>query len=114
MSLLGPLDGLSERIVVSIAPSVGKHESTNRVALLISAMRVELSSLVSGLEVDHGLIDVPSDLNIIRGREELDTLESTPGNNTSAVTLLRAPCNLRSLGVRNQRVGRRRRPQAKV
>lgn len=114
MRLLGPLDSLDKRVVVAFAPGIGEHESTDGVALLISTMRVELSSLVSGLHVDLGLINEAGDLNIVGSREELNTLQGTSGNNTSAMALFRAPCNFRCLGVGNQCVGGGRRPQAKV
>lgn len=51
----------------------------------ICAMGVQLATSVIGLQVQLGLIDETYDLDIVGSPHPLDTLESTPRNETSAV-----------------------------
>jgi len=57
-------------------------------------MGVELSSKVISREVDVGLVDKTDDLDVVWGLHELNTLKGTSGDETSAVTGLRAPRHL--------------------
>jgi len=54
-------------------------------------MRVHLSSRVIGREVGLGLVNETDDLDIVWRPHELDTLESTSGYKTRAMTRLGAP-----------------------
>ena len=62
-------------------------------------MRVELSSIVINSHVDQGLVDETCNLDIVWCLDELDTRESTSGNETGAVTGLGAPGNFLAFSV---------------
>lgn len=62
-------------------------------------MRVELSSIVIGGHVDLCLVDETDKLNIVRGLDDLDTLENTVGNETGTMATLGAPGNFLTFGV---------------
>ena len=89
--LLVPLDDLLVVVLVVTAPSVRVDETTEGVSAEISTMRVHLSSRVVGGEVGLCLVDKADDLNVVWGSHELNTLESTTGDETSAMTLLGTP-----------------------
>lgn len=75
-----------------------------KVTYQVSSVRVELSSVVIGLEVDLGLVNEADDLDIVRGPHVLDTLQSTRGNDASAAAWLGAPRYLFTFSVRDNRV----------
>ena len=66
-------------------------------------MRVKLSSVIISLHVEHGLVEERDDLEVGWGTEELDTLDRTVGDETSAAAWLRAPSNFLGLGICNGR-----------
>ena len=85
-----PFDDL---LIVGVAagPSGGVDETTKRVTTEVSAVGVELSSIVVSGEVDEGLVDETNDLDVVRSLHKLNTLKSAGGDETSAVTGLSAP-----------------------
>jgi hypothetical protein len=62
-------------------------------------VRVELSSIVIGSQVDQGLVDETCNLDIVWCLDELDTRESTSGNETGAVARLGAPGNFLAFSI---------------
>lgn len=62
-------------------------------------MWVELSTIVVVSDVDQGLVDVTCKLDIVRCLDNLDTRESTGGNETGAVARLAAPGNFLAFSV---------------
>lgn len=80
----------------------------------ILTVRVKLSSVIVSLDVDLGLVDETSDLDIIWGLDVLNTLEGAVGDDTSTATSLSTPSNLLTLSVRDSRVGLGRCPETEV
>jgi len=107
-----PFDHLS--VIFAIAKGGGVHETTHGVTAEISAVRVHLSSIVVALDVNLGLVNETNNLGVGRGPDELNTLKSIAGDETSATAGLGAPCNHLSLGVSNDRVDIGRSPEAEV
>lgn len=65
----------------------------------ISTMGIKLSSIVTSSHVDLGLVDKTSNLDIVWGLDELNTLEGTGGNETGAMAVLAAPGDFLTFGV---------------
>ena len=86
-----PLDDLLITVVVAVRPSGGIDETAEGVTTEIGTVGVELSSEVIRLEVDEGLVDKTDDLDVVWGPHKLNTLESTSGDETRAMTRLSAP-----------------------
>ena len=80
----------------------------------VSTVRVHFTSIVVSAHVDLGLVDKTNDLDIIRGLHELNTLEGTTGNKTSAVLRLRAVSDSFAFSVSDDRVRVRRAPETEV
>jgi hypothetical protein len=87
-----PLDDLL-KIALAGGPGVGEQETAEGVTTEVGAMGVELPSIVIGRDVNEGLVDETDDLDVVWGLHELNTLEGTSGDFTSAVTGLGAPGN---------------------
>lgn len=111
-----PLDDLGVLVLVSPAgwECIGEDEATKGVATLISAVGIHLTSGVVRLDVDQGLVDMPSDLDIVGGLHELNAGEGASGDDTGATTGLSAPGDGLALGVADDGVGLGSTPQAKV
>lgn len=77
-------------------------------------MGIQLTTEVVGGQVDLGLVEECDHLDVVRGGQELNTLDGTVGNETSTVLLVRAPSDFDSLGVGDGLVGFRGRPQAEI
>lgn len=105
---------MNKRVVFAVAPGIGEDQSTNGITLLVGTVRVKLPSLIGGLEVDLGLIDEASNLNVVRGLKELNALQGTTGDHTSAMALFSTPGDFGSLGVGDQGIGGGGGPQAEV
>ena len=80
----------------------------------VSAMGVELSSVIVGLEVDLGLVNEADDHDVVGGGDVLDTKEGTVGDDTSAMARLGAPSNFTSFTGANSVVGLAATPHAEV
>jgi len=111
-----PFDGLDVVVRVSSRrrERIREQQRPQRVASLIGAMRVEFSARVCGIEVDEGLVDVASDLDVVWGLDKLDTSDGTSWDQTSSVAGLGAPGDTFTFDVTNERVGVLGSPQAKV
>ena len=70
---------------------LGEDKTTQRVTALIGTMGIHLTSGVIGGEVDVLLLDETGNLDIGRGLNELNTGQSTLGDDTGAVVWLGAP-----------------------
>ena len=68
-------------------------------------MGVKLSSTVTVLDVDLGLVDEANDLIVARGLDVLQTGDVTGGNDASTTALLGAPGDFLALSVGDRRVG---------
>lgn len=68
-------------------------------------MGVKLSSTVSVLDVDLGLVDETNDLNVIGSFHVLETGQGASRDDTGTTALLGAPSNFLTLGVTDGRVG---------
>ena len=88
--------------------------STRRTTHEVSTVGVKLSSTIVSLDVDLSLIDETDDLDVVGGLGELDTGEGTSRDEAGAVTLLRAPGDLLTLGVTDGGVGVRGCPKTEV
>lgn len=62
-------------------------------------MGIELSSIVTGSQVDLDLVDETSDLDIVGCSDELNALECTIGNEAGTVAMLCAPGDLLTFGI---------------
>ncbi len=80
------LDAAPERIAI--------HKTANRVAVAISAMRVELSSVVAPRDVDLRQVANTGDLDIVRRLHEVHTCQRAVRDGTRAAARLRAPSDL--------------------
>lgn len=77
-------------------------------------MGVQLSSRVIGFEVGLGLVNETDDLNIVWGLHELDTLESTTGDKTGAMTGFGTPRDGLALDLANGGGSSRRTPNTEI
>jgi len=75
---------------------------------------VEFSSVVTSSNVDLGLINETSPLNIFAGHEHLDTSESTSRDEAGPVAWLAAPGDFDGFGVTNSGVWLGRGPDAEI
>ena len=75
---------------------------------------VELSSVVTVLNVELGLVNDTSEHPVVVGLEELGALDGTLGHDASAVALLGAPRDDFTLSVGDGRVGGGRSPETEV
>lgn len=96
LGLVCGVEGIGIRAI-----GIGEDNSTKRVSLLISTVRIQFASLITGCEADLGLVNVTNDLNVILGIQPLHTSDSTSRDNTSAVTGLGAPSNFTGLTLAN-------------
>ena len=96
-----PLNSLGVGVVVAVrcVESVRVNETTQWVTTEISTVGVKFSSVVIRGQVKHGLVEEGDDLEVRRGLEELDTGDSTGGDQASAVAGLGAPCDFLTFGV---------------
>jgi hypothetical protein len=109
-----PFDGLDVLGASGGTERLGEQEGTERVTTLISTVGIELSSGITSGNVDEGLVDVASDLNVVGCLQELDTSESALGDDTSTVAWLRAPCDTLTLDVTDEGVWLGGTPEAEV
>lgn len=101
-------------LLVAGTPGVGEDKTAERVATLVSTMRVHLSSSIIRSHVDEGLVDVAGNLDVVGGPHELSAGDSTCRNDTSAMAGLGAPCDGLTLSVADNAVGLRGAPEAPV
>ena len=80
----------------------------------IGTVGVELSSVVTVLNVELGLVDDTSEHPVVVGLEELSALDGALGHDASAVALLGAPSNFDTLAVTNCSVGIRRGEETEI
>lgn len=80
----------------------------------ILTVGVELSSVVVSCNVNLGLVNETSDLDVIRSLDVLNALEGTVGDEASTTALLGAPSDLLALRVSDGRVGLGRGPETEV
>lgn len=95
---------------VSNKDQMNEKEATHSVL----ASRVELASVIAILNVQQGLVNEASDLDITWALDELNALQSSIRNETSSMALLRTPCDFNALAVADASVGCRRSEKAKV
>jgi hypothetical protein len=81
-----PLYHLLVVVLVVTAPSIRVNETTKGISSEVGTVRVHLTSIVVGLEVDEGLVDEADDLDVVGGSHKLNTSESATGDEASAVT----------------------------
>ena len=98
---LMPLYHLLVVVLVVTAPSIRVNETTKGIPSEISTVRVHLTSIVVGLEVDEGLVDEADDLDVVGGSHKLNTSESATGDEASAMAGLGTPCDGLVLGLTN-------------
>jgi hypothetical protein len=87
-----PLNDLLVSVVVA-RPGGGVEETTEGIATKVGTVRVKLSSEVICRYIDEGLVNETDDLDIVGGPRELNTFESTSGDETTAMTRLGTPGN---------------------
>lgn len=111
-----PVNDLLIRVIVTAVAweRVGIHETAKRVTAQISAVRVQLASIVISSDVDLSLINETGDLDVVWGFDELYALESTGGDKTSTVSRLCTPGHFLTFGVTNGGVGLWGSPEAEV
>jgi hypothetical protein len=67
-------------VLKTIAEPITENETTDRIAISISSMGVEFSSLIMVLDVDLREVTYSGHLHIVRSLDEVDTLESAIRN----------------------------------
>lgn len=77
-------------------------------------MRVQLAPVVISSNVDLGLVNKTGNLDVVGGLDELYALESTGGDETSAVSWLCAPGDFLTFGVTDGGVRLWGSPEAEV
>lgn len=75
-----------------------EDESTDRVAITVSTVRVKLSSRITFRNADLGEVALACDLNIVRGLDPMRAQNSTVRDQASAVSVLQAICDFAALG----------------
>lgn len=80
----------------------------------VSTVGVEFSAIVTGSQVDQGLVDGSDKLNILTGDEDLDASECTGWNEPGTVSRVGTPGDFNSLGVTDGGVWLRRSPDAEI
>jgi len=90
------------------------EETADRIATTILSSRVELSSEISLLDVELGLVDHTSDHPVLFVLEDLHALDSTIRDLTSAMALLGTVGNYFALSISDKRVGFVRRPETEI
>jgi hypothetical protein len=101
-----PLDDLGGQ-ATGLGVGIRVDQGSYRVTAAIGTVGVQLSAGVVGHEVDEGLVDDASDLNVSGRAHELHALESTLGDDAGPVAFLGAPGYSLALGVGNVTVWRR-------
>lgn len=111
-----PVHDLLEGVVVPVVAreSVGVHQATKRVATQVGTVRVELSSVVTGLQVDLSLVDETGELDVLASLENLYTRQDTRWDETGPPATLGAPCDFLLFRVTNSRVWLRRSPKTEI
>ena len=77
-------------------------------------MGIKLSSAITGLKVDLGLVDETNDLEVAGSLHELHAGDGASRDDTGTTALLGTPSNLLTLGVTNGRVRLGGRPETPV
>ena len=95
-------------------PHTSGEPEINRSTHGILSSRVELSSSIAILDVDLGLVNETGYHRVVRGVEDLETLEGAIEHDTGAMALFGAPSDLFALSVGDGRVGGGRSPQTKI
>ena len=90
------------------------HYSICRHTHQVGTVRVELTTVVTVLDVDLGLVNEADDLDVGGGAHELDTGEGTLGDEAGATAGLGAPSDLLTLRVGDERVLLGGSPEAEV
>jgi hypothetical protein len=111
-----PINDLLVRVIVTpvAGERVGVHETAKRVTAQISTVGIQLASVVISRDVYLSLVNETGDLDVVGGLDELYTLKSTGGDETSTVSRLCTPGNFLTFGVTNGGVGLWGCPEAKV
>lgn len=69
-----------------VAKTIAENETTNRIAIPISTMRVELPSFIAVWDVDLCKVTYTGHLHVIRCLDEVDTFQCTIGNGPGSTT----------------------------
>jgi len=75
---------------------------------------VELTTVVTSLNIDILLLDEGDNLHVVGVAKDLNTRNSAGSDSARTMTLLRAPSDFLTLSVRYGRIGFRRGKEAKV
>ena len=94
--------------------TVHAQQASKNKAHLILASRVELTTEIVGLDVDERLVHETRDHPVLVRLQELGAGNGALLHDTGAVTLLRAPCDLLTLRVGDERVLLGGSPEAEV
>jgi len=109
---IGPLVVLDHR-----ARRVSEHQSTDRVAIPVGTMRIQLSSFVTSRDADLSKVTPARDLNIVGSLNPMGSDDSAVREEPGSISVLQAPGDFDSLCLRNsgvRSIGIRRAPKAKV
>lgn len=68
-----PLNDLSPGGSIASSECLGKHDSTKGISSSISSVGIHLTTIITSLDVDLGLVDETDYLNVGRSSCELDT-----------------------------------------
>jgi len=109
---VGPLDDLDVRSTTT--ECVGEDDASHGITTEISTVGVHLTSRVTRCHVDFGLVHEAYDLDVVGGRQHLDTSEGAIGDEASTVASLAAPGNHFALNISHGLVWRTRGPKTKV
>jgi hypothetical protein len=109
-----PVEHLRECVTITVRSTVRIHDAAERVALQVSAMRVQLSSVVVWGKVECAVVNEPDSLNVSGRAHELQPSYSTWRDKSRSVGWLRAKCHNLGFVVSNAATDFRRTPQAEV
>jgi len=101
-------------VLEGIAEAVTEDKSANRVAVAISTMGVEFSSIILCLDVHLGKIANAGNLYVVWRLDEMNTLERSVGHSPGATTRFCAPSDFVTLGITDGLGRFGGRPQAEV
>lgn len=107
---VGPFDNLFP----PIRKSGRKKETTHWVATQISTVRVQFTSIITGLKINHGLVNESNSRNVSGRSDPLYALEGTLGNQASPTARLGAPCNHLAFPISDSRIWLGRSPETKI
>lgn len=109
-----PVVHLSQSVPIRVSSAIGEDNTSERIALKISTMRIKLATFIGGVKSDTSVVNETNSLDVSRSLGPLQTGNSTRRNETSTVVGLGAVGYDLSLNISDFTVRVRGTPQAEV